>query len=151
MNGSSAIDMHLVNDKWGVLSTGVIDPDTKRVYMVSWVSPDGSTANAAHFINVLNVTDGTPVCPPVPLAGATSGTQHFNSMLRKQRSSLVMTNVHGTKTIFFASGTVQESQDGAAGWIFAFERGWRRNMDGRPGPRCGQRRLSLWRVRQWLL
>lgn len=121
VTGTTAIDSKMVNDKWGVLSTGVIDPDTQRVYMVSWVSPDGSADKAAHFVNVLNVSDGSQVCPPVPLAGAISGTQHFNSMLRKQRSSLVMTNVHGTKTIFFASGTVQETGNGAAGWIFAFD------------------------------
>jgi hypothetical protein len=42
-------------------------------------------------------------------------------MLRKQRSSLLMTDIHGVKTIFFASGTVQETQAGAAGWIFAFD------------------------------
>lgn len=35
INGSAAIDMHLVNDHWGVLSTGVIDPDTQRVYLVA--------------------------------------------------------------------------------------------------------------------
>ena len=121
VNGSPAIDSKMVNDKWGVLSTGVIDPDTQRVYLVAWVSPDGSAAKAAHFINVLNIADGSQVCPAVPLAGATSGTQHFNSMLRKQRSSLLLTNVHGTKTVFFASGTVQETQNGAAGWVFAFD------------------------------
>jgi len=121
IDGSRAIDMHLINDKWGVLSTGVIDPETQRIYLVSWVSPDGTAARGAHFINVLKVTDGTKVVAPVALANATSGTQRFNSMLRKQRSSLLMTNVNGVKTIFFASGTVQETQNGAAGWIFAFD------------------------------
>jgi hypothetical protein len=39
INGGSAIDMHNVNDHWEVLSTGVVDPDTKRVYLVAWISP----------------------------------------------------------------------------------------------------------------
>jgi hypothetical protein len=33
------IDCHGINDKWGVLSTGVIDPETSRVYLVAWLSP----------------------------------------------------------------------------------------------------------------
>ncbi len=121
IDGSRAIDFHMINDKWGVLSTGVIDPDTKLVYMVSWVSPDGTAARGAHFVNVLRVSDGTKVVAPVPLANATSGTQRFSSVLRKQRSSLLMTNIQGRKTIFFASGTVQETGNGAAGWVFAFD------------------------------
>jgi hypothetical protein len=40
INGGAAIDMHQINDHWGVLSTGVVDPDMKRVYLVAWISPD---------------------------------------------------------------------------------------------------------------
>jgi hypothetical protein len=121
INGSAAIDMHTINDKWGVLSTGVIDADTQRVYMVSWVSPDGTAKKGEHFINVLTVADGKPVVPPIALGNARSGTQVFKTMLRKQRSSLLMTKVNGRKTIFFASGTVLETEKGAAGWIFAID------------------------------
>src|SRR5207302_9280441 len=42
INDSASIDMYQINDHWGVLSTGVIDPDTKRVYLVVWISPDGT-------------------------------------------------------------------------------------------------------------
>jgi hypothetical protein len=41
--------------------------------------------------------------------------------MRKQRSSLVMTNIAGRKTIFFASGTIQELGTGAAGWVLAYD------------------------------
>jgi hypothetical protein len=41
--------------------------------------------------------------------------------MRKQRSSLVLTNLNGRKTVFWASGTVQETGNAAAGWIFAFD------------------------------
>ena len=41
--------------------------------------------------------------------------------MRKQRSALVMTNIAGRKTIFFAYGTVLETGRGAAGGIIAFD------------------------------
>jgi hypothetical protein len=114
------IDCHAINDRWGVLSTGVIDPDTQRVYMVAWISPDGTPQNAKHYVFVLKVTDGTQVVPKVLVAG-TSGGQDYASSMRKQRSSLVLTNINGRKTVFWASGTVQETANGAAGWVFAFD------------------------------
>jgi hypothetical protein len=114
------IDCHQVNDKWGVLSTGVIDPETKRVYLVAWISPDRTPQNAKHYVFTLNVADGTQAAAPVPVAG-TSGTQSYGAAMRKQRSALVLTQVNGRKTVFWASGTVQETGSKAAGWIFAFD------------------------------
>src|SRR3984957_5276383 len=113
------IDCYQINDKWGVLSTGVIDSDTKRVYMVAWISPDGTPQNGKHYMFVLNVADGSQAVPPVLLDG-TSGTQTWSSVMRKQRSSLALTNINGRKTIFFASGTIMELGQGAAGWDLAF-------------------------------
>jgi len=69
---------------------------------------------------VLNVADGSQVVPPVLIQGK-SGTQDFNSAMRKQRSSLVETNVHGVKTVFGCSGTIFETAAGAAGYCFAFD------------------------------
>ena len=114
------IDCHAINDKWGVLSTGVIDPDTQRIYFVAWVSPDRTPQNAKHYVFVLNVADGSQVVAPV-LVDAQSGTQSYAGTMRKQRSALVLTNVNGKKTVFWASGTVQETGAKAAGWIFAFD------------------------------
>ena len=114
------IDCHAINDKWGVLSTGVIDPDTARVYLVAWVSEDGTPQKAQHFVFVLNVADGSPVTKQVLVQG-TSGSQTYAGTMRKQRSSLVLTNVNSRKTVFWASGTVQETGAKAAGWIFAFD------------------------------
>src|SRR5262249_15853758 len=88
------MDCHGINDKWGGVSTGVIDPDTQRVYLVAWVSTDGTPQNAKHFVFVLKVADGTQVVPPVLVEG-TSGTQTYAGTMRKQRSSLVLTNVAG--------------------------------------------------------
>ncbi|MFZ0745978.1 MAG: hypothetical protein WAM85_16325 [Terracidiphilus sp.] len=120
IQGSAAIDYHQINDKWGVLSTGVIDPDSQHLYLVAWVSPDSTPQKANHYVYVLNVADGSPVVPPVLVAGK-SGTQTYSSAMRKQRSSLLLTNVNGRKTLFWASGTVLETGQGAAGWVFAFD------------------------------
>jgi len=116
------IDCHAINDKWGVLSTGVIDPDTRRVYLVAWLSPDGTPQKARYRIFVLNVADGKEAVPSVLVEG-TSGTQSYSSAMRKQRSSLVLTEINGHKTVFWASGTVLETGNKAAGWIFAFDCG----------------------------
>ena len=120
INGSRNIDFHLINQFWGCLSTGVIDADTKRLYQICWVSPDrsGNPQTARYFMFVLNVGDGTQVVPPVLIEGK-SGTQDFNSTMRKQRSSLVETNINGVKAIFGCSGTIYETAAGASGYCFA--------------------------------
>ncbi|HEY1422697.1 MAG TPA: hypothetical protein VGF20_04535, partial [Candidatus Acidoferrum sp.] len=123
VNGSQSIDNHQINQFWGCLSTGVIDSDTQRLYQVCWVSPDnsGNPQTARYFMFVLNVADGSQVVPPVLIQGK-SGTQDFNAAMRKQRSSLVETNVSGVKTVFGCSGTINETQAGvASGYCFAFD------------------------------
>jgi hypothetical protein len=117
---NQTIDCYQINQYWGVLSTGVIDPDTQLVYLVAWISPDGTPQNGKHYMVVLNVKDGTQAVPPVLLDGS-NGTQKWSAYMRKQRSSLVMTNIAGRKTIFFASGTIQELGTGAAGWVLAYD------------------------------
>jgi len=123
ITGSQSIDSHQINQFWGCISTGVIDPDTKRLYQVCWVSPDktGNPKTGRYFMFVLNVADGKQVVPPVLIEGK-SGTQDFNANMRKQRSSLVETTVNGVKTIFGCSGTIFETQAGvASGYCFAFD------------------------------
>jgi hypothetical protein len=125
VTGSQSIDSHQINQHWGCLSTGVIDPDTRRLYQVCWVSPDktGNPQTARYFMFVLKVSDGSQVVPPVLIQGK-SGTQDFNVAMRKQRSSLVETNVNGVKTVFGCSGTIFETQAGvASGYCFAFDVG----------------------------
>src|SRR5580700_10593453 len=116
INGSNQIDSKNINQHWGCISTGVIDPDTRRLYQVCWVSTDNSgnasQQTAKYFMHVINITDGSLVVPPVQIQG-TSGKQDFNAQMRKQRSSLVETNVNGVKTVFGCSGTIFEVGDGA--------------------------------------
>jgi hypothetical protein len=123
VTGSQAIDRHQINEFWGCLSTGVIDAETQRLYQVCWIAPDkpGSPQKARYFMFVLNMTDGSQVVPAVLIQG-TSGTQDFNAAMRKQRSSLVETNINGVKTVFGCSGTINETQAGvASGYCFAFD------------------------------
>lgn len=123
VTGSQSIDSHQINQFWGCLSTGVIDPDTQRLYQVCWISPDktGNPQTARYFMFVLNVADGSQVVAPVLIQGK-SGTQDFTAAMRKQRSSLVETNTNGQKTVFGCSGTINETQAGvASGYCFAFD------------------------------
>jgi hypothetical protein len=127
INGSTAIDFHNINDHWGILSTGVIDPDTRRWYGVAWASPDGDPKKGMHYIYVLNLKDGSQVHEPLSLASETYAAGHglpaqkYASTMRKQRSALLMTRIDGVKTIFFASGSVLETATGSAGFIFAYD------------------------------
>ncbi len=122
VTGSQRIDSHQINQFWGCLSTGVIDPDTQHLYQVCWVSPDdtGKPETARYFMFVLNVADGKQLAKV--LIQGKSGTQDFNAAMRKQRSSLVETNNNGVKTVFGCSGTINETEAGvASGYCFAFD------------------------------
>lgn len=118
IQGSGAIDFHVINDKWGCLSTGVIDPDTARDYQVCWVSPDrtGSPDTARYFMFVLNVADGSEFVPPVLIDGL-----DFNIKKRKARSSAALIKPQGVKTVLQCTGSVQETSSGSSGYCFAFD------------------------------
>jgi hypothetical protein len=122
VTGSPSIDSKRINQFWGCLSTGVIDPDTRRLYQVCWVSPDksGDPKTARYYMFVLNMADGSAVVPPILIEGQ-SGNQDFNAGMRKQRSALVETNVNGVKTVYGCAGTVLETVAGASGYCFAFD------------------------------
>jgi hypothetical protein len=132
ITGSRAIDAWGINQHWGCLSTGVIDPDLKRLYQVCWVVPNAQgnpmpaapastdAKKARYYMFILNVGDGSLVTAPVMIQGTSDG-QDFNGFPRKQRSSLVETDVNGIKTVFGCSGTIEETNPGAAGYCSAFD------------------------------
>jgi hypothetical protein len=124
VTSSGRIDSKGINQHWGCLSTGVIDAPTRRLYQVCWASPDksGDPASARYYMYVRNVEDGAQVTAPVLIEGG-SGTLSFNAQMRKQRASLVETDVNGVRTVFGCSGTVYETGGGAAGYCFAFDTG----------------------------
>lgn len=127
VNGSKAIDMWAVNDHFGVLSTPVIDPDTYKLYVVPWISPDGTPQNGEHHVVEIDIRTGN-ILKSTGLNSLTYNPGNGlpvqswkSSTMRKQRSSLLLTNVNGVKTVFFASGAVMETAKGASGWVVAYD------------------------------
>jgi len=125
INGNRTIDSWLINDHWGILSTPVIDESTGTMYVVAWISPDGSVARGEHFLHAISIKDGHDEQAPVNLEGVTYDPGHglpvqqFKSAARKQRASLLLTSINGVKTVFVGFGTVAETAASARGWIIA--------------------------------
>jgi hypothetical protein len=111
VNGSKAIDFWLINDHWGIVSTGVIDGDS--LYCVAWISPDGSARKGRHSLFRVRLSDGKAL--------QTKLLPDSGDVQRKQRAALTLTNVGGKKTLFIPWGTIQETADGAHGFITAVD------------------------------
>lgn len=120
LGSNGNIDAWKINDHWSVVSTPVIDAATNRLYVVAWTDPNANPATGYWQMHVLNLKDGSRVCPPVPVEGVSNG-QTWNKMIRKQRSSLLLATLGGAKTVFFAASTMGETAGGATGWIFVFD------------------------------
>jgi PQQ enzyme repeat len=121
---ASEIDMWGVNILWGILSTPVIDLDTKRMYVVAWTSPDGTLARAEYELHELDISSGgklralTIDTPPVPGSAAS-----FIPSRQKQRPALLLlsTGSQGQKTLFIGCGMTHEEQDHTHGWLIAVD------------------------------
>jgi hypothetical protein len=61
IQGTRDIDLHTVNDQWGVLSTPVIHDGV--IYLCAWISDDHSVAKAHHKLFALHVIDGNKAQP----------------------------------------------------------------------------------------
>jgi hypothetical protein len=125
ITGGPAIDAHNINVHWGILSTPVIDRAAGLLYACAWISPDG-TGNwetAQHFVAGLDIATGAVHKPLLSLEGVTFDPGQglnklaFRSMERKQRSALALVN--GTLIVCF--GTIQETAQGARGWVIAVD------------------------------
>lgn len=98
------------------------------MYACAWASPDGTPANARHWLHAVSIADGHAVHPPLDLEGATYDPGHglplqrFASAVRKQRASLLL--VSGT--VFVPLGSVKETNRDSRGWIITCDtRLWR--------------------------
>jgi hypothetical protein len=121
IRGSKAIDAHLINQFWGVLSTPVIQGGV--LYGCAWISPDGSVGKAQHFAFALDLRTGNDVHPLLNLEGTVFTPGHglasieFRAAERKQRSALAITK--GALIIPF--GTIAETAQTARGWLIAVD------------------------------
>jgi len=127
INGSTTIDSHNTNDKWGILSTPVIDRSAGVLYLCAWISNDnsGKWQTAEHFVAALDITTGAlkQGKPLLSLEGATFdrgqglAPLQFVSIERKQRAALAIVN--GAVIICF--GTIFETDKKAQGWVIAVD------------------------------
>jgi outer membrane protein assembly factor BamB len=123
------IDMWGINICWGILSTPVIDLDTKKLYAVAWTSPDGSgtVASAVHELHEIDITTGQKTDELTITASAPDQVQPgehvptFVSSKQKQRAALLLTTVNATKVLFVGCGMTHEEGDPTHGWLLAFE------------------------------
>src|SRR5262245_4577386 len=120
---ATEIDLWGINFLWGILSTPVIDPDTNRMYVVCWTSPDHSVKKAIFRLHEIDITSGADVRPPItistpPIHGSTA---KFIPSLQKQRAALLLTTAGGHKTVFMGCGMTHEEGDPTHGWVIAFD------------------------------
>lgn len=127
INGNTDIDEHMINDRWGILSTPVIDPAAGMLYACAWISPDGTAANGQHWLYELSLRDGTFPRPAINLEGAVFTPGHglapvqFRSAQRKQRAALTLS----AGAVFVPFGTIAETAETARGWLIAVDtRSW---------------------------
>ncbi len=59
ITGTSQIDGWLINDHWGILSTGVIDGST--LYVLTWSSPDGTAAKGRHQLHEISLANAAEI------------------------------------------------------------------------------------------
>ena len=130
---ANELDMYWINILLGVLSTPVIDIDTKTMYLVTWSSPDMSRNDAANHLHALNLIDGSERHKPLLIQGQSDVTRPpkppatFVSHHQKQRCALLLVPLRQTgttlvkKTLFVASGQFGENLTDPHGWVFAFD------------------------------
>jgi hypothetical protein len=115
-------DMWKINPYFGIMSTGVIDPDTNQWYVVSLTCSDGTYATAAYFFHTISLIDGSAVHPPLALNTvkyqAPSGSvKSLGAAVRKQRASLTQVG----STVYVPFGSFAETANTNLGWIVAID------------------------------
>jgi outer membrane protein assembly factor BamB len=127
------IDIAGINTLWGILSTPVIDLDTKTMYVVTWSSDDGSVGGAAFRLHAVDIAMGSEVHAALPIqavavAQARPGERpaEFVPSGQKQRASLLLTKSTDStgdhrKTLFVGFGMTHEAGDTTHGWLLAYD------------------------------
>jgi outer membrane protein assembly factor BamB len=128
VQGSKAIDSYVINDHWGIISTGVVNETV--LYFVTWGAPvagddDATATQAVYLLHEIDIRTGDEIAQALSLEGAsfTAGgkTSTFLGVTRKQRCSLLLTDVGGKQTIFIGAGSLLESLSTNQGWVIAVD------------------------------
>ncbi|SEB38917.1 hypothetical protein [Terriglobus roseus] len=114
-------DMWRVQTNFGMLSTGVIDADTHKLYQDATCSSDGSGSQQSMQQKMFVLDDRSGTVLASTILDATSNGQRYSAAPRKQRSALALWSRNGTKFIIIAAGSFTESGPDATGWILAFD------------------------------
>jgi len=127
VNRNGNLDIHDINRKWGILSTPVIDLDSKTLYAVS-VGTEGP--GQAYRLHCLDLLGGTPKRQAIELRPSVKSptpadprrTIEFDPMHQKQRAALVLARTPaGRKTLFIPFGLLGEGSRQRHGWVAAFD------------------------------
>lgn len=126
--GTLKMDMWRVNDNWSLLPTPVLDLDRGISWHVGMTSPDGSFEKSTWMLHGLNLLDGSAVCAPIDLAGASYqppgglANNIFGSVKRKVRPGLLLDyNRNGVSTLYVCAGSFNENAATNRGWLIAVD------------------------------
>ncbi len=126
--GTRAMDMYLINDNWGILSTPTIDVATRTIYVVTMSAPDGLYTDSSFNLHGLDLVTGEQRFAPLDLTPATytvvcadgkTRTSTLGSVPRKQRCGLLFDSRNGVDTVFIACGSFLEGASTNQGWAIA--------------------------------
>lgn len=120
-------DWWKINDHWGIVGTGYVDPVTNIYYGVTMSSPTGQFSDSKHHLHAINLADGSDAAPPVDLSQASYQppdglkAQKMGAVPRKQRCALAADRRNGYAVIYVACGSFIESADTNQGWLIAVD------------------------------
>jgi outer membrane protein assembly factor BamB len=126
---ATEIDLWGVNERWGILSTPVLDAGAKKMYAVCWTSLDGSLAKAVYELHEVDLVTGNALrkieivatAPQQQVIGKPLAT--FVPSKQKQRASLLLGTVGAPAkpTVFIGFGMTHEDKDPTHGWLLAYD------------------------------
>jgi hypothetical protein len=131
------MDMYAVNQRWGISSTPVIDPDTKTLYVVTWAKRNNYVGDREFRIRALDIATGNDKIninghPYFPIQGnAFNGNVPFRTGMiggggwQKLRAGLALVDAccgqKGLVVAFSMNGEDSNDPNAGHGFVFLFE------------------------------
>ena len=121
------IDLYGINIRWGILSTPVIDLETRTMYVANWVLKNGKPALRLHAIRL---SDGSELNgSPIPIAASVTATPGHGVTLnqgQKSRAALLLVPLTGQTVppahkMLYVGFTGGEVPGDPHGWVVAFD------------------------------